>query len=78
MLSKLKSHVNRIVSFVNNYRLVESACKGSKFSLNLLCRLLNIEISTRMELVRDNNKLFLLVYQNGSDVPDYTIELKER
>ena len=78
MLSNLKQRVNRILYFVNSYKLIESACKGSRFSLNLLCRLLGIEISTRMELVRDNGKLFLLVYQNGSETPDYTIELKER
>lgn len=78
MLSRLKSRVNRAVNFVNQYRLIESACKGSNFSLNVLCRLLNIQISTRMELVRDKEKLFLLIYQKESNSPDYTIELKEK
>lgn len=78
MLSKLKSRVNRIRYYVNNYRLIESACKGSQFSLNMLCRLLNIEISTRIDLVREGDKLYLLVYQGSSDTPDYTIELKEK
>ena len=76
-LARVKSRVNRLVHFVNNYKLIESACKGSRFSLNILCRLLNIEISTRLELVRSEGKLFLVVYQRDSDTPDYTIELKE-
>jgi len=49
-----------------------------KVDVARLLGLLNIEINTRIELVRTTTGSYLVIYQSGKSEPDYTIQLTGR
>ena len=78
MLSRLKRRVKSFKDIVNTCLYIQGCVTKDKVDVARLLGLLNIEITTRIELARTAAGSFLLVFQSGGDEPDYTIKLTGR
>ena len=78
MLSRLKRRVKSFKDTVNTCLYIQSCVSKDKVDVARLLRLLNIEINTRIELVRTTAGSYLVIYQSGKSEPDYTIQLTGR
>ena len=76
MLSRLKDKVKRMRDLVNTYVYIENCISRDGVDISKLLRLLNIEVHTRIEISRSGSAVYLLVYQRGTEEPDYTIKLR--
>lgn len=78
MLSRLKRRVKGFKDIVNTCIYIQSCVSKDKVDVARLLGLLNVEISTRIELVRTTTGSYLLIFQSGKSDPDYTIQLTGR
>tara|TARA_Y100000022_G_C13156983_1_gene332133 strand:+ start:181 stop:402 length:222 start_codon:yes stop_codon:yes gene_type:complete len=72
----VKAIFAKVTATVNLYRRISELASSSEINLSEVLALLNCAGCVKMTLKRENDSVFLLVYQRGKPEPDYTIKVK--
>lgn len=77
-MKDIRAKVNNIINFARRLHKVKDCYSNGRYDINALMGLFSLRFETKVVVVKEQEKLFLLVYQRGKEEPDYTINLRER
>ena len=72
----VKTIFAKVTATVNLYKQISRLAASPEINLSEVLALLNCAGCVKMTLKRENDSIFLLVYQRGKPEPDYTIKVK--